>query len=88
MNHLREFVTTVPEYRVVELKANQKSLHYGLEDGIKTAIPADTYKEAPFLEHGRIESRTCPIYDGSELIAEHRKWNENLIVVKDPHNCR
>lgn len=81
MHYLREFVTTVPEYLVIELKANQRSLHYNLEDGIKTAIPVDTYKEEPFLEHGRIKSSTS-IYDRSELIAGRRKWNGNLTVVK------
>lgn len=66
---------------VIELKANQRSLRYGLEDGIKTASPIDVYKEAPFLEHGRIESRTCRICDGSELIADRKKWSEDLTVV-------
>lgn len=66
---------------VIELKANQRSLRYGLEDGIKTASPIDVYKEAPFLEHGRIESRTCRIYDGSELIADRKKWSGDLTVV-------
>ena len=42
---------------VIELKANQSSLRYGLEDSIKTATPTDIYKESPCLEHGRIESR-------------------------------
>lgn len=67
---------------VIELKANQRSLRYGLEDGIKTASPIDVYKEAPFLEHGRIESRICRIYDGSELIADRKKWSGDLTVVE------
>ena len=29
---------------VIELKANQRSLRYGLEDSIKTATPTDVYK--------------------------------------------
>lgn len=49
---------------VIELKANQRSLRYGLEDSIKTATPTDIYKEGPYLEHGRIESRICRIYRG------------------------
>lgn len=66
---------------VIELKVNQRSLRYGLEDGIKTASPIDVYKEVPFLEHGRIESRTCRIYDGSELIADRKKWSGDLTVL-------
>lgn len=59
---------------VIELKANQKYLRYGPEDSIKTAILTDVYKESPYLEHGRIESR---IYRGEELIAN--KENEMAI---------
>ena len=55
---------------VIELKANQKYLRYGPEDSIKTAILTDVYKESPYLEHGRIESR---IYRGEELIANKEK---------------
>ena len=44
---------------MIELKANQRSLRYGLEYSIKTATPTDVYKEGPYLEHGRIESRIC-----------------------------
>ena len=60
---------------VIELKANQRSLRYGLEDSIKTATPTDVYKEGPYLEHGRIESRICRIYRGEELIVDREKWN-------------
>ena len=35
---------------VIELKANQRSLRYGLEDSIKTATPTDIYKEGPYFE--------------------------------------
>lgn len=59
---------------VIELKANQRSLRYGLEDSIKTATPTDVYKEGPYLEHGRIESRMCRIYRGEELIVDKDKW--------------
>lgn len=67
---------------VIELKANQKSLRYGLEDKIKTATPSDIYKEDPCLEHGRIESRTCRIYHGEEFIADREKWNGRLTVIE------
>ena len=58
---------------VIELKANQRSLRYGLEDSIKTATPTDVYKEGPYLEHGRIESRICRIYRGKEFIVDKEK---------------
>ena len=67
---------------VIELKANQSSLRYGLEDSIKTATPTDIYKESPCLEHGRIESRVCCIYCGEELIADREEWNGNLTVIE------
>lgn len=67
---------------VIELKANQRSLRYGLEDSIKATTPTDIYKEGPYLEHGRIESRVCRIYRGEELIADREKWNGNLTVIE------
>lgn len=67
---------------VIELKANQRSLRYGLEDSIKTVTPTDVYKEGLYLEHGRIESRICRIYRGEELIVDREKWNGNLTVVE------
>lgn len=59
---------------VIELKANQKSLRYGLEDRFRT--------ESPSLEYGRIESRTCRIYRGEELIVDREKWNGRLTVIE------
>lgn len=67
---------------VIELKANQRSLRYRLEDSIKTATPTDIYKEGPYLEHGRIESRICRIYRGEEPIVDREKWNGNLTVIE------
>ena len=67
---------------VIELKANQRSLRYGLEDSIKATTPTDIYKEGPYLEHGRIESRVCRIFRGEELIADREKWNGNLTVIE------
>ncbi len=67
---------------VIELKANQKSLRYGIEDSIKTASPIDTYKEGPVLEHGRIETRTCKIYSGKEHIKDRNKWNEDFTIIE------
>lgn len=57
-------------------------MRYGLEDSIKTATPTDIYKEGPYLEHGRIESRICRIYRGEELIVDREKWNGNLTVIE------
>lgn len=67
---------------VIELKANQRSLRYGLEDAIKDATPTDIHKEGPWLEHGRIETRTCRTYRGEELIADREKWNGKLTVIE------
>lgn len=67
---------------VIELKANQRSLRYGLEDKIKTIAPTETYTEEPTLSHGRIVTRTCRIYRGDELIADKEKWNGNLTVIE------
>ncbi len=67
---------------VIELKANQRSLRYGLEDKIKATDPVDTYTEETTLSHGRITNRTCRIYRGEELIADKEKWQGTLTVIE------
>lgn len=72
---------------IIELKANQRSLRYGVEDKIKQCSPMFTYSEGPELGHGRIETRTYNVYDGLELIADKGKWGGNLTVVEFLSNC-
>ncbi len=67
---------------VIELKANQRSLRYGIEDRIRQHTPLQQYTEGPGLSHGRIETRTYRVYDGLELIADKEKWGGNLTVVE------
>jgi len=67
---------------VIELKANQRSLRYGIEDRIRQHTPLQQYTEGPELSHGRIETRTYRVYDGLELIADKEKWGGNLTVVE------
>lgn len=67
---------------LIELKANQRSLRYGVEDKIRHAIPLFSHSEGPELGHGRIEMRTYNVYDGLELIADKDKWGGNLTVVE------
>lgn len=52
---------------VIELKANQRSLRYKLEDKIKTATAVDVYTQGQCLEHDRIETRTCRIFRGGRV---------------------
>lgn len=67
---------------IIELKANQPSLRYGIEDKLGLCTPVDTFTEGPVLGHGRIETRTYRVYDGLELIADKEKWGGNLSVVE------
>lgn len=46
---------------LIELKANQRSLRYGIEDKLRHAVPACTITEGPTLGHGRIETRTLTV---------------------------
>ena len=56
---------------LIELKANQPSLRYGVEDSLKERTPVYSYTEGPELGHGRIESRTgCGIL----LVTSWRKY--------------
>lgn len=74
-------------YFLIELKANQRALRYGVEDNIKHTAPLYTYSEGPELGHGRIEKRTYNVYDGLELIADKDKWGGNLTVVEFISHC-
>lgn len=67
---------------LIELKANQRTLRYGIEDNVELAEPVDVYSEGPCLEHGRIETRVCRIFRGEELIADREKWRGNLTVIE------
>lgn len=66
---------------IIELKANQPSLRYGIEDGIEGLVPESVHTVGPELGHGRIETRTYSVYDGLELIHDRQKWGGNLTVV-------
>lgn len=67
---------------MIELKANQPSLRYGVEDRLKGRIPAYSYTEGPELAHGRIETRTYRIYDGLDIIADKDKWGGNMTIIE------
>lgn len=69
-------------YFLIELKANQPTLRYGVEDRLKVSSPVHTYTDGPELGHGRIETRTYRIYDGLELIAEQEKWGGDLTIIE------
>lgn len=67
---------------LIELKANQRALFYGVEDGLRKKTPLHSYTDGPELGHGRIETRTYRIHDGLDLIADSRKWSGNMTVVE------
>lgn len=67
---------------LIELKANQRSLRYGVEDKLKGRTPL--YSKTGDIEfgHGRIEKRTYHIYDGLEIIADKEKWGGNMTIIE------
>ena len=67
---------------LIELKANQRALRYGVEDRLRMHAPLYSYTTGPELGHGRIETRTYRIYDGLEIIADKEKWGGNMTVVE------
>ena len=67
---------------LIELKANQRSLRYGVEDRIKAVTPVYSYTVGPELGHGRIETRIYRVYDGLEIIADKEKWGGNMTIVE------
>ena len=74
---------------LIEVKANQKALRWGIEDRLKTALPLDCHQQEPTLEHGRIEHRVCTTYNGCDVIADMSKWGYELtVVVIDTHTTK
>lgn len=67
---------------LIELKANQRSLRYDVEDRLKEHVPLYSYTEGPELGHGRIETRAYNIYDGLEIIADKDKWGGNMTIIE------
>lgn len=67
---------------LIELKANQPSLRYGVEDGLKALTPVYSYTVGAELGHGRIETRIYRIYDGLDIIADKEKWGGNMTIVE------
>ena len=67
---------------LIELKANQPSLRYGVEDRLKGHTPVYSYTEGSELGHGRIETRTYRIFDGLDIIADKEKWGGNMTIIE------
>ncbi len=67
---------------LIELKANQRALRYGIEDKLCAHSPLYSYTYGPELGHGRIETRTYRIYDGLDMIADKEKWGGNMTIVE------
>lgn len=67
---------------LVELKANQRALRYGVEDRLKAHRPIYSYTEGLELGHGRIETRSYHIYDGFDIIADKEKWGGNMTIIE------
>ena len=85
MSMQKDIIETIRRNRgdfLIELKANQRSLRYGVEDSLKALTPAYSYTVGPELGHGRIETRTYRIYDGLEIIADKQKWGGNMTIVE------
>ena len=67
---------------LIELKANQPSLRYSIEDRLVEHTPVYSYTEDPVLAHGRIETRTYRVYDGLDIIADKEKWGGNMTIIE------
>lgn len=74
---------------LIELKANQPSLRYGVEDRLKLHVPLFSYTEGPEPGHGRIGTSTYSIYDGLEIIADKEKWGGSMSIIEyEAHTVR
>lgn len=67
---------------LLQVKGNQKGLLWDIEDRSAKASPLDAHEGVAELAHGRIEVRTCKVYDAKDLIADTTKWRHALRVVE------
>lgn len=67
---------------LIEVKENQKTLRWNLEDNILKSKCINSYMGDATLSNGRIEERKCCVYDGDGVIADKTKWGEQLRVLK------
>lgn len=67
---------------IIELKANQRSLRYVVEDRLAELSPSYTYTNGPEIGHGRIETRTYHVYDATSIIADKEKWGGEITIIK------
>jgi len=67
---------------ILAVKQNQKSLHSGILETIKECDFTDSHTDTD-CGHGRVEQRTCYIYDDTSRIAGAEKWNglKSLAVI-------
>jgi len=67
---------------ILAVKQNQKSLHSGILETIKDCDCTDSHTDTD-CGHGRVEQRTCYIYDDTSRIAGAEKWNglKSLAVI-------
>ena len=67
---------------LIEVKGNQKTLKWNLEDNLLNATCTDVYTSGVTLGHGRIESRVSRVYNGDDVIADKEKWGSLLKVLE------
>lgn len=66
---------------LIELKANQPSLRYGVEDRLKEHTSVYSHTEKPKLGHGKIEPRTYRVFNDLDIIADKEKWGGNTTII-------
>lgn len=67
---------------LIEVKENQKTLRWNLEDNVMKAKRIDAHIGEATLSNGRIEERMCSVYNGDDIIVDKAKWGEQLRILK------
>jgi predicted transposase YbfD/YdcC len=65
---------------ILAVKGNQGNLEQGIKDTVRFNKPFESHTETDF-GHGRIEKRTCNLYELSEHIEEPERWQKlNMLI--------
>jgi predicted transposase YbfD/YdcC len=75
-----KIIETGADY-ILAVKGNQGNLEQGIGDTLRFCNPVDTFEDSDF-GHGRIETRTCKVYNDFSHIEKWNQWKNMKCIVR------
>lgn len=67
---------------ITQVKDNQETLKKQLEHGMRISKPIDKFESKWELAHGRIEHRTCEIFEAALCLRKFPEWKEIYQMIR------